>query len=149
METTVNIHVDLFNSITREARAKGISRSKMIISLLEMMMEKPSQPLRFGRPVQYQKKKKPEEWHTFHISLREDEYEYFQDLRKLLKMSISFIIASAVMDFLNNPDVTIPTDNYLFNSYLVVREIVDSIICWRLYWGHPVSIMQEMKKLNR
>lgn len=82
METTINIHVDLLNRITREARSRKISRSKMIVSLLEMIMEKPSHPLRFGRLVQYQEKRKPEEWHTFHITLMEDENEYFQDLKK-------------------------------------------------------------------
>lgn len=149
METTINIHVELLDRITREARNRKISRSKMIVALLEMMMEDRSQPPRFGRPVQYQAKKKPEEWRNFHITLMEDQYEYFQDLRKLFKMSVSLIIAIAARDYLENPQVKIITDNYLFNSYLVVREIVDSVICWRLYWGYPTSIMEQMKKLNR
>jgi hypothetical protein len=149
METTVTIHLNLFNRITQAAQMKKVSRSKLIITLLEMMMEKPSHPLRLGRLVQYQERRKPEEWHTFHISFMEDEYEYFQDLRKLLKMSVSLLIAIALKNFLNDPEDTINTDNYRFTSYLVVQEIVDSIICWRLYWGYPAGILQQMKKLNR
>jgi hypothetical protein len=149
METTVTIHVNLFNRITQAAQKKKVSRSKLIITLLEMLMEKPSHPLRLGRLVQYQERKMPEEWHTFHISLMEDEYEYFQDLRKLLKMSVSLLIALAVKNFLNDPEDNINTDNYRFNSYLIVQEIVDSVICWRLYWGYPAGILQQMKKLNQ
>jgi hypothetical protein len=149
METTINIQVDILKRIAQAASIKKISRSKMIITLLEMMMEKPSHPLRLGRLVQYQERSRPENWQTFHISFKEDEYEYFQDLKKLLKFSISLLIALAVKKFLNNSGVNINTDNYLFNNYLVVQEIVDSIICWRLYWGYPAEILEQMKKLNQ
>ena len=75
--------------------------------------------------------------------------EYFQDLRKLLKMSVSLLLALAVKKFLDDPTVTIDTDNYLFKSYLIVKEIVDSITCWRLYWGYPPGIMHTLQKTTR
>lgn len=145
METTVNIQIDIFNRITSEARARKISRSKMVILLLEMTMKKPAPP-RLGRLVQYQESRSPEEWHTFHITFLDDEYEYFQDLRKLLKMSVSLLLALAVKKFLDDPAVSIDTDNYLFKSYLIVKEIVDSISCWRLYWGYPPGIREHLIK---
>ena len=145
METTVNIQVELFERISKEARARNISRSKMIITLLEMMMEKSSSPI-LGRLVQYQERRKGNKWHPFHITFLDDEYEYFQDMRKLLKMSVSLLLAIAVKQFLDNPAVKIDTDNYRFGSYLIVKEIVDSITCWRLYWGYPPGIMHYLQK---
>lgn len=145
METTVNIQVDLFEKITKAARARKISRSKMIILLLEMIMDKPTPP-RLGRLVQYQESRCPEDWHIFHISFMDDEYEYFQDLRKLLKMSVSLLLAIAVKKYIDDPAVIIDTDNYRYKSYLIVKEIVDSITCWRLYWGYPPGIMHHLQK---
>lgn len=143
MDTTVYIQIDLFDRITKEAHARNISRSKLIIILLELMMGKPATP-RLGKLVQYQESRNPEEWHTFHISFMDDEYEYFQDMRKLLKMSVSLLLAIAVRQFLDNPVVKIDTDNYRYKSYLIVKEIVESITCWRLYWGYPPGIRQHL-----
>jgi hypothetical protein len=146
METTLNIHGDILEKISLAARSRGISRSEMIILLIKKAMNDISDPARIGRMVQYQKRSRPEDWHTFHVQLRMDDYEYFLDLRKLLKMSVSLILAYVVKKFLNNWMRTNTTDNYQYKNYVVIREFIDNIICWKFIWGYPPSLAKNIRQ---
>jgi hypothetical protein len=95
-----------------------------------------------GRRVKYQERQRPEEWLTFHLQVREDEYEYLLDLRKLCKMSVSLLLAYAVRKYLGRVLETIGTDNYQFKNYLIIRDIFNGVICWRLFWGFPPHLDQ-------
>ena len=139
METTLNIDCKILEDINRAALMKGISRSELIVVLIKKMIADIKDPSGLGRMVQYQKRNKLKNWHTFHVRLRADDYEYFLDLRKLLKMSVSLILAYSVKKYLKSLNVNY-TDNYLFRNYIVVREIIDNVISWRFIWGFPRNI---------
>jgi hypothetical protein len=79
------------------------------------------------------------DWRTFHLTVREDDYEFLLDLRKLMKMSVSRILAYAVKRYLRGLKKNI-TDNNRFFNYTVLREIIDGVICWRFFWGFPRGI---------
>lgn len=142
METTLNVHTDVFKMVFKEARSRKISCSSLIVELLLMVMAENERPIVIGRPVKYQKRHKSEDWHTFHLQLREDEYEYLLDLRKLLKMSVSLILAYAVEKFLvnQNSDESADNNRYLYRNYVVIREYIGNIPSWRLIWGYPPNI---------
>ncbi len=140
METTLNIHVDIYKLINSAATAKGISRSELIVVLLKMVMDDIENPSTFGKLVQYQKKCMPDKWRTFHVSLREDDYEYFLDLRKLLKMSVSLILAYAVRKYLKKLINKDTTDNYQIRNYVLAKMVIDNTVCWKLIWGYPPDI---------
>jgi hypothetical protein len=140
METTLNIHTDILEIINRSARSRSVSRSDMIIVLIKRVMNDASNSVRFGRMVKYQKKDTPEVWHTVHVQLRMDDYEYLLDLRRLLKMSVSLILAYAVRKYLNGIMEKKDTDNYQYKNYVLVKEIFNDITCWRLIWGYPPNI---------
>lgn len=140
METTFNVHASTLEKIARAAREKNITRSEMILLLLKTTMNDIHDPGRMGSMVRYQKKSRPEDWHRFHITLRMDDYEFFLDMRKLLKMSVSLIIAYAVNKYLNDIMKNNITDNYLFINYVIIKEVIDEIICWKLLWGYPQNL---------
>ena len=142
METTMNIHAGVLKQITLAAQLKGLSRSEIIIILIKKVMDEKWKTVPVGRMVKYQKKCNPGDWHAFHLSLREDDYEYFLDLRKLLKMSVSLILAYAVDKYLQQLITCNITDNYRFIHYVVVKEIVEDTICWRFYWGCPATLQK-------
>jgi hypothetical protein len=144
METTLNIHADILNKITATAQMRGISRSEIIIYLLKKAMDDVANPGRLGRLVQYQKRCLPNDWHAFHIKLNVDEYEYFLDLRKLLKMSVSLILAYAVKRYLSKLKNKNYTDNYQYKNYVIIRELIDNIICWKFFWGFPPNINKQL-----
>jgi hypothetical protein len=140
METTLNIHADILEKINRAARSRCISRSDMIIVLIKKIMDDVSNSVRFGRMVRYQERSSPDTWHTVHVQLRVDDYEYLLDLRRLLKMSVSLILAYAVRKYLNEKMERKETDNYQYKNYVLIKEIFNDTICWRLIWGFPIGI---------
>lgn len=143
MHTTINIKVELFLQITKAAELRGTSRSAMIIELLKTIPEDSSNEVRIGRLVQYQKRKDMEKMHPFHITFREDEYEVFQDMRKLFKKSLSLILAEAVMKYLNSLlKKEKNTDNYRHANYVIIKEMINTIVSWRLIWGFPPTMGQ-------
>ncbi|MBN2158215.1 MAG: hypothetical protein JW807_02380 [Spirochaetes bacterium] len=145
METTLNVHVDILEPIVSAAKAKGVSRSKMITILIKKAMDDIPNPARMGTMVRYQKRRKPEEQQPVNVQLRVDDYEYFQDLRKLRKMSISLILAYAVKKFLPKILKNKNTDNYRYQNYVVIRETIENITSWRLIWGYPPHIQNYIK----
>ncbi len=140
METTLNVQIDILTKITRAAQKRGISRSDLIILLIKKTMDSISDPVRIGTMVKYQKRMKPDDWHTFHIRLQMDDYEYLLDLRKLLKMSVSLILAYAVEKYLDEIIKGNITDNYQHKNYLVIKELIGNIICWKFIWGLPPNL---------
>ncbi len=140
METTINVRSEILEKISAAARSKDISRSEMILILIKKSMIDITDPGRLGNLVHYQKRGMPGDWHAFHIKLRADEYEYLLDLRKLLKMSVSLILAVMVKKHLGVSPTKNVADNYRFKDYIIIKEVLDNVICWKLLWGFPPNI---------
>ena len=146
METTLNIHVDILDKISTAADKRGISCSAMIVILLQKVMRARYNMVPIGRLVQYQDRRSKEEWHRFHIVWRWDDYEYFLDLRKLLKMSVSKILADAVEKFLKKLRKKDFTDKYRIRNYLLIGRSINNVRYWKLFWGLPWNWKRLLKK---
>ena len=102
--------------------------------------------------IRYQKNDRDETWHKFHICFNTYQYEYCLDMRKLYKMSISFILAYAIENYLNELCDLLTcckdkkyTDNYLYKNYILTNNTIDGVICWQLYWGFPQKLNSILK----
>jgi hypothetical protein len=143
MRTTIHVKSDILKKIHKAAKRCDISPSALVIELLKNVMPDRSNNVRIGRLIQYQEREDPESWHTFHITFREDDLEFFQDMRKLFKKSLSLIVAEAVKKFIDKHHKgKSDRDNYPHTNYVIIREMFDSIISWRLIWGFPPNIAQ-------
>jgi len=131
MKTTINIQINIFEQIVEAAKTHGISSSEMILLLINKIAADIAIPEKIGSLVKYQTRRKPKDWHVFHVQVREDMYEYWLDLRKLLKMSVSLILAIAVKKFLSKPLKIKTSDNYLCKNYIIIKEVIDSVIIWK------------------
>jgi len=140
--TTVNINKSCLQKIQHAAQVSGKSCNAIIIILLKKVMDDPQYKVRCGKQVRYQDRDDQNNWHRFHVRFRPDEYEYFLDLRKILKLSVSAILAIAVEKYLPELMKGNITDNYHFQNYIIGRETIDGIICWRLVWGYTPKIIQ-------
>ena len=143
IETTINIHIKTMEKINKISSVCNISRNKVIKNLLKRVMDKELNSFPINRCVKYQKSDSKENWHKFHILLDVDEYEYFLDLRKLLKKSVSAIVAYAIEKYFKEMINFKIIDNYLFKNYVIVKEIINDVITWRLFWGYP----EKMEKI--
>ncbi|MCP4131761.1 MAG: hypothetical protein GY754_12350 [bacterium] len=143
IKTTINFRVPVLEKINEAAVSLGISRTKIIIRLLKMVMNEKNFSATMCRAVQYQiDDPDPDNWHTFHISFQEDDYEFFTDLRKLLKKSVSAVVAYAVEEYLDvvlglAPEDPEKSDSYRFRHYVISSTEMHGVISWQLFWGLP------------
>ncbi len=148
IDTSLNINKDILIKINKVSNSSGISRTKIIVMLLKKMMKNESSKACIHKTIKYQKCNEKTNWHTFHITFKGDEYEYFLDLRKLLKMSLSHIVAYAVNKYLKSLLLDKSTDNYSFTNYILAKEDADGIIYWKLFWGIPKKISKYLTFRN-
>jgi hypothetical protein len=143
LRTTLNIHVDILSRIYTAAIKLNKSHREIIILLFMRIMQNHSLLQGKFTTVKYQPDDERNKWHKFHICFKPDENEFFGDLRKFCKFSVSYLLAIAVREYLDElmgDAEKKSVDNYpYFNNYMIYREIVSGIISWRLYWGYPAE----------
>lgn len=143
IQTTINMHESIKRELDRASAELNISRTCIIRLLLKSFLDDNKKTKIFQSPVKYQAKDDKQNWSKFHITLREDEYELCLDLRKVYKMSFSFIISSAVrkylkkiFDIINTQTSEKITDNYLFHNYAFSFTMNNSgIKIIKIHWG--------------
>jgi hypothetical protein len=143
IETTVNIDAHVLGMISRVVLITGQSRSQIISNLLGRLAYEHEKMVSTWSRVRYQKRNPGGEWHHLHLRLRPDEYEYFLDLRKIFKFSVSFLVFYAVEKYLDEilNNLCKGADNYRYKNYMLTRVIVDGVISWILSWGVPRTLI--------
>ena len=142
IDTTINISNDCFSKISKAAATSAMSHSEIIVRLMKNFIDITEPQVRCGRSVQYQERRDKGNWSTIHVRFKADEYEYFQDMRKLMKMSISLIISLAADKFLKKLMNKKNIDNYHINNYVILKRTINGIIHWTFIWGFPRNISE-------
>ena len=142
IETTINIHVGTLEMINKISRICQISRSRVIKNLLKKVMGRELNSFSFNKCIKYQKSDAKVNWHKFHIILDTDEYEFFLDLRKFFKRSVSAIVSYAVKKYYKQMIKFKKTDNYLFKNYIIIKETIDNVITWKICWGYTEKMLK-------
>lgn len=141
VETTMYIHDTTMGLVNDACALIGIKKNAMIVLLLHYAMADMKHAIRTGCRVRYQERDRRDKWHTVHVRFREDEADYVKDLRNFLKLSDSFILAMAARAYINDmvrkSKRDEKLDNYRFSNYLIIREVIDGLIHWRICWGYP------------
>ena len=145
IETTLHIHKNILEMLNKSSEITGKNRTYLIKLMMQRIMNDNQKLLKSYSRIQYQGRDTKENWHRLHVVVNEYEYEYYQDMRKFFKMSISFILAYAVMRYLEDIisellNMNKSTDKYFFRNYIFIKETVNGAICWQLYWGIPQKI---------
>lgn len=141
INTSIYIKSDLLGRVFETASYLGISSNKIITLLLYKVMNNKCSMYKLFNPVCYQRGDKNTKWNCFHISLKDNVYEAAIDLRKMFKMSVSFIIAIAIAEYLEEiiQDFyknTANTDNY-HHTYIFISNNYEGIFSFTIFWGIP------------
>lgn len=139
IQTTINISMEKLDKLIIAAERLKTSRTAIISSLLNHHSRINRRSLEMWKSVKYQERMDKSKWRRCHISVRADEYEFFIDLRKVMKMSVSFLIAYAIDEYLD--ELFSPTDksvdNYPYCNYMISKFEVGNVICCVFCWGIP------------
>lgn len=145
IETTMHVHKSILEMLEKGSETTNRTRTYIIKCIMQRVMRDNRKLLRSYSVIKYQDRDLKENWCRIHIILNEYEYEYYLDMRKFYKMSVSFILAYAVMRYLDEVvnkilNKKINADNYCYNNYVFIEETVYGIICWKTYWGIPPQL---------
>jgi hypothetical protein len=143
--TTLHVHKTILTKLDETAIVIGISRNAIIKLLIQKIMKDNHRMIKVNTRVRYQEKDQKENWKRINIVFNEYEYEYCLDLRKFFKMSVSYILALAVLRYMDEIlRKGESTNNYCFCNYVFTRKITDNVICWQIYWGIPTPTLKNL-----
>jgi len=134
VETTICIRDDILSRLDDLSGMTGKTRTEIIQSLFLKIM-KDMGPWGVQGTVKYQHRRKDTAWKRVHVRIEDDIYEYMLDLRKFMKMSVSFILAFAVRKYHDELVLKEYTDNNLISGYTLRHEMINGIKTFRIYWG--------------
>ena len=131
--------------LNKSAQISGKTRTFIIKLLMQRVMSNSQKLLKSSSRVRYQERDAKENWCRLHIIMNEYEYEYYFDMRKFYKMSVSLILAYAVRKYLDEIvnkllDRNNSTDKYFYKGYIFMKETLDGVTCWKTYWGIPLKL---------
>jgi hypothetical protein len=142
IETTLHVNKGILEMINEYAEKTRRSRTFIIKILMQRVMNDNQRMLKSYSRIKYQERDEKENWYRVHLVLNEYEYEYYLDMRKFFKMSVSYILAYAVLRYLDELlDRNINTDNYSYKNYVFIMKTVDGTILWQIYWGIPPQLI--------
>jgi hypothetical protein len=138
--TTINMSPVTRSAVADLARRLEVCQRDVVIALLMRLMRDVDRRLGGFTGVRCQPGLDEGEWHPFCICFKPDEYEFYTDLRKLCKLSVSYLVAIAAQEYmcelLGKNDKSI--FNYIgFRNCALSTRQVEGIICWQYYWGKP------------
>ena len=144
IDTTINIDRELLERLDCAVSVSGIPREKIISCLMRRIGAGEKRRIMPWCQVKYQARRKKARWAKLHVVLRGDEYEYFSDLKKVFKLSVSHIIARAIDQYLDEivELLNCGTDNYHYHNYIFSVTRVDDVVCLVFYWGIPRKLLQ-------
>jgi hypothetical protein len=142
INTTLNVKSDILEKIIEASSSLKIPMSRIITLLIIRIVHSRSLKIKMFTSVKYQGTGDDITWHRLHVSFTTDIYEKALDLRKVLKMSVSFIIAKAVdnilQDIINDYFRTNGTDNY-FRNYVFIPNYHDGVLYFTIFWQYPTD----------
>ena len=142
--TTINIDLPYLKKLTSASIVLSTSRTAIISALLNHMSRKKLHHLASKLGIEYQPRLLDHQWHVFHIKLTRDEYDFFQDMRRICKMSISYLIAFAIQNYLNELIKLFrgKIDSYRYHNYAIIQNTIGNVISWAIYWGIPEKLLE-------
>jgi len=143
VKTTICIGHENRVKIEEAAVKAGISIGQMISTLFKYAYEKTGRPAGEFGPVRYRRRGGRANWQRLPVEFRFDEYEFCIDLRKVWKMSVSFIADDSIERYLDElmcKMLTCP-DNYRYSNYVIETFVYYGVQCWIMYWGIPPKLL--------
>ena len=152
IETTIYINMDNNEKLSGAAIRTGESKRNIISSLLRRLSKDYENIAVPWKRIRYQKRDAKKMWKRLHLVLMPDEYEYFLDLRKACKMSVSRLVAYALDKYLDEIEGELigGSDNYRYSNYTLSYIEYKGAVCLIHYWGMAEaslsrSLMQTLK----
>ncbi len=142
IDTTIYIKYELLEKVVDAAERMELSPNKIMIMLMRRVAEEKEFPvLMFSRTRNQQRDEEP--GRRMHVWLPPQVYETWLDLRKVRKMSVSAVLASAIRKYLDTliQESTRTSDPYFADNYrqkyFFSAGECDGLQRFTIIWGFP------------
>ncbi|MCP4135845.1 MAG: hypothetical protein GY754_33060 [bacterium] len=143
INTTININIELLGKVEAASKQLNMSRSDIIILLLNRVMERKEIPLESFKQIKYQFRDLASNWKRIHVYPEAHIYERFLDMRKFFKRSVSLIVAIAINEHLDQlveelsaAEDPVDLDSYPSQYFFSAQES-GGLQKFVIYWGFP------------
>ena len=136
IQTSLIMNVATFNTLVNEANRTKKTLYELIKETMYRYAKKHTSTQIAVGAVKYQERDEDKKWKVFRIELDDDDYELFTDMRKVMKKSVSLLVAEAIKEYLDEIVKQILKN---INCYMDFRhesrcETKGSHITWILNW---------------
>ena len=123
IETTINISIERKLLLEKKSQTLKISKNRIAQKLLKKFSKKNYKPKLFKR-LAYQKRNKYLYAKPMHLYMEPEFYEICMDLKKIYKLSLSFILAIAIDKYIQK--IKGKPDNYtiLYDMIVIKKSII-------------------------
>ncbi len=128
-------------------------REKLLLLAMRKMMKDYEVYERADGRIEYQKRFDEKSGHRINkqrvkMRVHSFDYNYYQDMRRIFRRSISLVMAIAVRTYLetiveailSKTNDTVLADTYPFQNYAIMGKCIENIPTWRIWWGVPEKL---------
>jgi hypothetical protein len=147
IRTTHVMRLDVFAALLDASLKTKVDMCTILVRIMQMLFRDYSKYVNLYGQLKYQKRTPKGTKKRVHIHMSECTYDYFQDMRKVFRKSISFMFAIAVEEYLDQvieellrQDCDKNEGNYPLKNYAILEKRIENITCWLICWGIPEDI---------
>lgn len=100
-QTSFYMNIVNYVKLAKAASRTGLNMQDLIIQAMYKYVKDYKKIQVANGLVQYQPVDKSENWRIFRVALAIKDYELFTDMRKVMKKSVSYLVALAIKKYLN------------------------------------------------
>ncbi len=135
IETTINISQKNKSILEKNSETLKISKNDLIKKLIVKFLSQNISNFPDQKRIEYQKRKSGEIWKPVHIWLSPEFYDKCQDLRRFHKLSISHILAKAIILYLH--EILKGDFDTYYHNYLFIGFIHNNCPVFIITWDYP------------
>ncbi len=145
IKSSVNINISKLSLLENFSEANELSVNEVVTLLLRKILKDGKYSARKFRAVKYQEIDPDKNWDTLTVYFEDVDYEFFTDMRKFFKESVSLLLSKAIDLFLD----TILTEvkeillNYANSDWDIRKDDVEIGVIWSIYWIKPGKHQKE------
>jgi len=139
IKSSVNINIDKLSLLENFSEVNELTVSEVVALLLRKILEDGKYSAKKFRAVKYQEIDPDKNWNTLTVYFEDVDYEFFTDMRKFFKESVSLLLSKAIDLFLDMilTEVKGILLNYVNSDWDIRRDDVETGAIWSVYWIKP------------
>ncbi len=136
IKTSVNINFERLALLENFSEKNDLSVNEIVSLLLLKIMKDGNYAVKKFTAVKYQDDDPKNHWDIMTVYFKEVDYEFFTDMRKFFKFSVSFLLAKAIDLFLDTilSEIEEILRNYEDSYWNIHRKEAATDVIWNISW---------------